>query len=125
VNRFFNLSTEFMESLFRILPDSGAPRVTIRFDGEFLSAPAGISVAAALLTNGIRRVRATPASGAPRAPYCMMGVCFDCLVEIDGVPNQQSCLTSVCDGMQVRSQEGARELGVEPPAYIGSTLDDA
>jgi D-hydroxyproline dehydrogenase subunit gamma len=114
-----------MESLFRILPASGAPRVTIRFDGESLSVPAGISVAAALLTNGIRRVRATPANGAPRAPYCMMGVCFDCLVEIDGVSNQQGCLASVRDGMLVRSQEGARELGVDLPAALGSTCDDA
>jgi predicted molibdopterin-dependent oxidoreductase YjgC len=38
----------------------------------------------------------------------MMGVCFDCLVEIDGVGNRQACLTLVADGMQVRRQRGAR-----------------
>ena len=47
-------------------------------------------------------------SGSPRAPYCMMGVCFDCLMEIDGVGNRQACLTPVADGMQVRRQRGAR-----------------
>ncbi len=38
----------------------------------------------------------------------MMGVCFDCLMEIDGVGNRQACLTPVAAGMQVRRQRGAR-----------------
>jgi NADH dehydrogenase/NADH:ubiquinone oxidoreductase subunit G len=38
----------------------------------------------------------------------MMGVCFECLVEIDGIPNQQACMTPVKEGMQVRLQKGAR-----------------
>ena len=45
---------------------------------------------------------------APRAPYCMMGVCFECLLEIDGVANRQACLVTVQPGMKIRSQEGAR-----------------
>ncbi len=40
----------------------------------------------------------------------MMGVCFECLVTIDGVPNRQSCLIEVAEGMRIRSQEGARDL---------------
>jgi predicted molibdopterin-dependent oxidoreductase YjgC len=47
----------------------------------------------------------------------MMGVCFECLVEIDGVPSRQSCLIEAADGMRIRSQQGARELpfiAVEP-----------
>jgi predicted molibdopterin-dependent oxidoreductase YjgC len=47
----------------------------------------------------------------------MMGACFDCLVEIDGVPSRQSCMVTVRDGMRVRSQEGAREL---PPVVAQS-----
>jgi predicted molibdopterin-dependent oxidoreductase YjgC len=50
-------------------------------------------------------------SGEPRAPYCMMGVCFECLVEVDGVPNVQACMTSVREGMTVRRQHGARQIG--------------
>ena len=78
---------------------------------RFFTAPG--AVAAALLATGVRRFRATPVSGAARAPYCMMGACFECLVEIDGVPSRQSCLIPVADGMRVRSQEGASDL---PPS---------
>ncbi|PLZ01939.1 hypothetical protein CY652_12955 [Burkholderia sp. WAC0059] len=113
-----------MESLFRILDSSStaasAPGVTIRFDGKPLTVPAGMSVSAALLANGARSTRTSAVSGAPRAPYCMMGVCFECLVEIDGVPNRQGCLTSVRDGMEVRTQNGARELDAGDAATQGS-----
>ncbi len=34
----------------------------------------------------------------------MMGVCFECLVEIDGVPNRQGCLRNVTEGMRIRRQ---------------------
>jgi predicted molibdopterin-dependent oxidoreductase YjgC len=84
--------------------------VNLTFNEQPLTVPAGTSVAAALLMSGINRFRATPVSEAPRAPYCMMGVCFECLVDIDGVPNRQSCLIEVADGMRIRSQEGARDL---------------
>jgi predicted molibdopterin-dependent oxidoreductase YjgC len=88
--------------------------VSLSFNDQTLKVPAGISVAAALLMSGINRFRATPVSESPRAPYCMMGVCFECLVNIDGVPNRQSCLIEVADGMRIRSQEGARDLIFQP-----------
>lgn len=88
--------------------------VRLSFNDQTLEVPAGISVAAALLMSGINRFRATPVSESPRAPYCMMGVCFECLVDIDGVPNRQSCLIEVADGMRIRSQEGARDLIFQP-----------
>ena len=66
---------------------------------------------AALLAAGFDHCRTTPISGAPRAPYCMMGVCFDCLVTIDGIGNRQACLTRVRQGMRVELQHGKRELG--------------
>lgn len=94
--------------LFKALvPD--AP-VKIWFNDEPLTVPGGRSVAAALLAAGINRFRSTPVSGSPRAPYCMMGACFECLVEIDGVPSRQSCLVAVEEGMRIHSQEGARDL---------------
>jgi len=102
--------------LFRVLsPASGidAPAdatIQIWFNDQPLSVPGGRSVAAALLAAGVQRFRATPVSGAPRAPYCMMGACFECLVEIDGMPSRQSCLVTVQDGMRIHSQEGARDL---------------
>jgi predicted molibdopterin-dependent oxidoreductase YjgC len=98
------------EALFSI-PQPGEPEtVTITFNGEAFNVPAGISVAAALLVAGVREFRSSVVSGAPRAPYCMMGVCYECLVEIDGVPARQSCLVPVKDGMAVRRQIRAAHL---------------
>jgi hypothetical protein len=77
-------------------------------------------VAAALLAAGVSRFRATPVSGAARAPFCMMGACFECLVEIDGVPSRQACMVEVKAGMRIRSQEGARDL---PPFGAIATTD--
>ena len=54
-------------------------------------------------------------SGAKRAPYCMMGVCFECLVTIDGVGNRQACLIPVSAGMRVETQSGARAIAEEMP----------
>jgi predicted molibdopterin-dependent oxidoreductase YjgC len=88
--------------------------VSLTFNDQAMTVPAGITVAAALLMSGISRFRATPVSESPRAPYCMMGVCFECLVDIDGVPNRQSCLIEVAEGMRIHSQEGARDLVFQP-----------
>ena len=60
-----------------------------------------------LLAAGIDHCRTTPVSGAPRAPYCMMGVCFDCLVTIDGVGSRQGCLVPVREGMRDRDRSAA------------------
>ncbi|MBC3372448.1 (2Fe-2S)-binding protein [Pseudomonas sp. SWRI92] len=104
------------DPLFQPIVSEGRPTrtVSLTFNDQSLSVPAGTSVAAALLMSGISRFRATPVSESPRAPYCMMGVCFECLVDIDGVPNRQSCLVEVAEGMRVRSQEGARDLAYQP-----------
>jgi D-hydroxyproline dehydrogenase subunit gamma len=97
--------------MFRRLPDAAGEGVTLTIDGRRIAARAGDSVAAALLAAGIAQCRTTPVSGAPRAPYCMMGVCFDCLVMIDDVGNRQACLVAVRDGMSVETQRGKREPG--------------
>jgi predicted molibdopterin-dependent oxidoreductase YjgC len=97
-------------TLFKPLPGEQAAAIDIWFNDQPLSVPGGRSVAAALLAASVSRFRATPVSGAPRAPYCMMGACFECLVEIDGVPSRQSCMVQVQAGMRIRSQEGARDL---------------
>ncbi len=78
--------------------------VTFRFEEKSISAQEGETVAAALLVAGEVHLRTSPVSGEVRAPYCWMGVCFECLLEIDGQPNQQSCLIPVKEGMRVRRQ---------------------
>ena len=100
-------------SLF--MPEAGpqGKKVRIYFDDQPLDVPDGVSVASALLMSGVRTFRSTPVSGSARAPYCMMGVCFECLVEIDGRPSRQSCLTQVRDGMLIQRQEGASGLNMQ------------
>lgn len=96
--------------MFARLSDPGAASVRIFVEGREVRARAGDSVAAALLASGLDIRRETAVSGAKRAPYCMMGVCFDCLVEIDGVGNRQGCLATVAEGMTIRLQRGARKI---------------
>lgn len=90
--------------------DTGSETVTITIEGKAITAPIGETVAAAMLAAGVEYARTTPVSGAHRAPYCMMGACFDCLVEIDGIPNQQACQTMVREGMCIKLQRGARDI---------------
>ena len=89
-----------------------APRGTVHFflDGERAEGREGESVAAALLAANRLVFRNTAVSETARGPYCMMGACFDCLVEIDGVGNRQACLVKLEPGMQVRMQNGRRTL---------------
>jgi predicted molibdopterin-dependent oxidoreductase YjgC len=98
--------------MFQRLPDAAsAPVVPITIDGEPVQARAGDTVAAALLAAGRATCRSTPVSGAPRGPYCMMGVCFECLVTVDGIGNRQGCQVIVQPGMAVQTQRGKREVG--------------
>ena len=86
--------------------DAPARRVPVRFAGETLHLPEGGNLAAALLAAGVTVLRHTPVSGAPRAPYCMMGACFDCLVEVGGVV-RQACMMEVTEGLEIaRPHEG-------------------
>ena len=80
--------------------------VRVTLNGEELLAYEGETVAAALLACGRRALRWTRRSGTPRGLFCGMGVCFDCLVEIDGRPNMQACLTPVTEGMCVVTRSG-------------------
>ena len=82
--------------------------LTIWFDERPIEARTGDSVAVALLAAGITTTRTTPVSGAPRGPYCMIGACFECLAEVNGRPNVQTCMKRVRDGMRIRRQDGAR-----------------
>jgi hypothetical protein len=98
------------DSLFKTLPRADDATVLIYIDDLPHQVPRELNVAAALLATGRAACRTTPVSGAARAPFCMMGVCFDCLVEIDGLPNRQGCMTPVQDGMRIHRMAGARQL---------------
>lgn len=101
--------------MFRRLPEQAgmAARGDVPFvlNGQPAVGAEGDTVAAALLALGHDSCRETAVSGVPRGPYCMMGVCFDCLVTVDGVGNRQGCLVRLRPGMQVETQRGRRDIG--------------
>ena len=96
--------------MFKRLGDAGET-VSLKVDGKDIRARVGDTVAGAMLAAGVDRFRTTPVTESPRAPYCLMGVCFDCLVTIDGVGSRQACLVPVREGMAVETQLGKREAG--------------
>jgi predicted molibdopterin-dependent oxidoreductase YjgC len=79
--------------------------VHLKFEDKQVIAQRGDSVAAALLAAGITRFRSSVVSGQPRAPFCMIGNCFECLIKIDGEPNRQACQIEVEEGMQIHLQD--------------------
>ncbi len=82
--------------------------ISVEIEGEEVLCREGDTVAAVLLLNGAQPYRRSILSRSERAPYCMMGVCFECLVQIDGVPNQQGCLRNVEQGMRISRQLAIR-----------------
>lgn len=81
--------------------NASSGKVRIRVDGEPVEAPAGTTLAAALIGSGRAAFRAS-VTGMPRGPVCGMGICFECCVAVDGRPHVRSCLTVCRDGMDVR-----------------------
>jgi len=90
------------------------PQITIFLNDRPLTAYVGESVAAALMAEGQTAFRRTARRGDLRGLFCGMGVCYDCLVVIDGQPGRRACVTEVRDGMRVGLQEGWGEAGRRP-----------
>lgn len=106
--------------MFRRLHEP-ARTLRIRVNGRVVEAGEGESVAAALLAAGIAVFRRSALSGDARGAYCGMGVCFECLVTIDGAANRQACLTPVREGMAVETGGGAPDLaGAQQPPGEGA-----
>ncbi|WP_343563551.1 (2Fe-2S)-binding protein [Kiloniella sp. b19] len=97
--------------MFRSLAKDNGPQVTVVINGEAVKVPGHFSVWAAMALCGQPVTRLSPVSSGPRSAYCAMGVCFECLVEIDGLPNQQACLHRVRDGMAINRQTIVQETG--------------
>lgn len=87
---------------FALLP--GAATVRLEVDGQPVEAPEGASVAAALLLAGHAAFGPHPVTGEAEGPWCLIGVCFGCLVTIDGVRDSQACLVPARAGMVVRTR---------------------
>jgi D-hydroxyproline dehydrogenase subunit gamma len=100
--------------MFRPIEPS-PPSITLFLDGQPIKALSHETVAACLLRHGVAHFRTTAVSGSPRLPYCMIGQCFDCLVEIEGIGSSQACLVPVKDGMRVFRQDGAARASWDGP----------
>lgn len=89
----------------RIASVSRGAKIKIVVNGQACTAYEGETVHAALLAAGCRVLRKTAKSGQPRGIFCGMGVCYDCLVTINGIPNQRACMTLVEDRMEIKVDE--------------------
>ena len=82
----------------------GAALLTITVDGEAVPAYPGETVATVLLAAGRRTFRHTD-HAAPRGLFCGMGICYDCLVTVDGQPDVRACMTTVQAGMAIETSQ--------------------
>ena len=101
-----------IDSRFLKRPDDSVAAIRLTLDGEPMLAQPNDTVAAALLAHSGTASRES-GKGAPRTAFCMMGVCFDCLIEVDGRPNVQACMVQVSEGMVLRRPHGLRTLSGE------------
>ena len=104
--------------MFELIDKNTPLTVEITIDGKSHLVPENFTVAAAALFCGLPSVRETPVSGSDRSPLCMMGVCFDCLMVINGRPNQRGCQVRVEPGMVIERQLGAVELEIVNEAEL-------
>ena len=103
------------------------PDINLTLDGVPVTARPGQTVAAVLIEAGITSWRTTRNEGRPRGLFCGIGICFDCLVTADGVPNQRACLTPARDNMALETGrltpvaaegDGAAAPAVDPAANL-------
>ena len=87
----------------RLPRPTGSPMLTVSVDGEPAEAYPGETVATLLLALGRQTFRHTVHLHAPRGLFCGMGVCFDCLVTVDGQANVRACMTPVRAGMTIET----------------------
>ena len=95
--------------------------VQVSLDNRSIMLPCGMNLAAALLGAGEIISKVSPTSKKPCSPHCLMGVCYECLMEIDGI-NRQACMTTVVPGMVIKRHLEAdvqmaslsRDKGVTP-----------
>ena len=85
--------------------------IAVTVDGRPVTAFAGETVATVLLAEGIRVFRYTAKRGEPRGVFCGMGVCYECLVTVDGVPNVRACVTTVKPGMAIKTRPSEPQHG--------------
>ncbi|APF34865.1 hypothetical protein CBF90_15580 [Microbacterium sp. AISO3] len=89
---------------------------TFRFDGAPVPFLPGQTVGGALAASGVVSWRASRASGEPRGLFCGIGVCYDCLLSVDGQRSQRACVTPARPGQDVRSDDPDAPLALPAPS---------
>jgi sarcosine oxidase subunit alpha len=79
-------------------------KMTLWVDGKACEGFGGETVHAVLLAAGIRALRVDRKTGEPRGIFCGMGICYECRVTINGIPDQLACMTLASDGMQIETR---------------------
>lgn len=82
-------------------------KIRVEVNGRALTAYEGETVAALFAAEKMSAMRTTQ-EGEPRGVYCGMGVCFDCLVVVNDIPNTRACMTWLQEGMKISTQEGLK-----------------
>jgi predicted molibdopterin-dependent oxidoreductase YjgC len=83
------------------------------FDGEHVKAYAGETIASALTAAGKIILNTSGKIGQPRGVFCCIGICYGCLVTVDGAPNIRACQTEAREGMVVETQSGNGTLRID------------
>ncbi len=79
----------------------------IEVDGKIIIARRRQTIAEALLANGLRGLRMTRKQS-PRGVYCGMGICYECRMIVNGVPNVRTCMTPATPGCRIATQDDSR-----------------
>jgi hypothetical protein len=89
--------------MFVRIADDESERIAVLIDGAPFEGRQGDSIATVLLLSGKIGCRRSFVSGEPRGPYCMMGVCFECLVRVDGIDGLQACMIPIRPEMRIET----------------------
>ena len=81
-------------------------RVKIEINGKTIEAFEGEPIAAALIAAGVKTFRITKRRDEPRGLFCAIGLCTDCTMSVNGVPNVRTCVAPVRAGMKIETQRG-------------------
>jgi D-hydroxyproline dehydrogenase subunit gamma len=98
--------------MFVRIADGETERIVVLIDGAPFEGRQGDSVATVLLLAGKVGCRRSFVSGEPRGPYCMMGVCFECLVRVDGIDDLQACMIPIRREMRIETSIARTEVAI-------------
>ncbi|PKO04295.1 MAG: pyridine nucleotide-disulfide oxidoreductase [Chloroflexi bacterium HGW-Chloroflexi-3] len=76
-------------------------RIQITVNQKSIFAYEGELLSTILHCEGIRVLQRKHRNGKASGIYCGMGICYECLVKVNGVPSIRACQTQVVEGMVI------------------------